>query len=73
MSDAVHPEQDSAPALEPTIGDQLRLAKFLKGMEEATKDELQEALHLLAHQFFISQPSQIRYLASEAARNLVGS
>ena len=73
MSDAVHPEQPSTQILEPTVGDQLRLAKFLKGMEEATRDELQEALHLLAHQFFITQPTQIRYLANEAARNLVGA
>ena len=73
MSDAVHPEQEKASPFEPTVGDQLRLARFLKGMEQATTEELQEALALIAHQFFVAQPSQIRYLAKEAARNLVGS
>lgn len=73
MADHSHPEASDLNAIEPSVHDQLRCAAFLKGLENATRDEMKQACYLLAEQFFVSQPSQIRYLAKEAARNLVGN
>ena len=66
-----HPEVESCSLLEPTIGDQLRLDRFLESMKTASEEELREALALLAHQFFVAGPAQVRYLAREAAKNLM--
>ena len=68
---AQHPEAEGVNCLEPTIGDQIRLDQFLQSMQSAGEEEVREALALLAHQFFVSGPSQVRYLAREAARNLI--
>lgn len=68
---AQHPEAQGVSVLEPTIGDQMRLDRFLESMKQAGEEELREALALLAHQFFVSSPCQVRYLANEAARNLI--
>ena len=67
-----HPEIVGDLSFEPTIGDQMRLDSFLSSMSESTEEELREALALLAHQFFVANPVQVRYLAKEAARNLSG-
>jgi len=68
-----HPEDVGDLCLTPTIGDQMRLDRFLESMKGATEEELREALALLAHQFFVAAPVQVRYLAREAARNLMGA
>lgn len=67
-----HPEVESENALEPTIGEQLRLVEFNRKIEGLSRDELIEIAKLLAKQALVSQPSVIRYLAHEAARNLGG-
>ena len=67
-----HPEVESENALEPTIGEQLRLVEFNRKIEGLSRDELLEIAKLLAKQALVSQPSVIRYLAHEAARKLGG-
>ena len=73
MTVPIHPEASKENTLEPSVHDQLRLAKFLKGLESASREEMHQACHMLAHQFFVAQPSAIRYLAKEAAKNLIDS
>ena len=68
-----HPEDVGDLSLTPTIGDQMRLDRFLESMKGASEEELREALALLAHQFFVAAPVQIRYLAREAAKNLLSA
>ncbi len=67
-----HPEVESENTLEPSIGEQLRLVEFNRKIEGLSRDELLEIAKLLAKQALVSQPSVIRYLAHEAARNLGG-
>lgn len=68
----MHPEVESAHSIEPTVGEQLRLAEFNRKIEKLDRDEILEIAKLLAKQALVSQPSVIRYLAHEAARNLGG-
>ena len=67
-----HFEREKPSEFEPTVGDQLRLAQLVKAAEKADREELLEIVKLLAHQVFIHYPCATRYLAKEAARNLVG-
>lgn len=67
-----HPEVESTNLIEPTVGEQLRLAEFNMKLEKLGRDELLDITKLLAKQALVSQPSVIRYLAHEAARNLSG-
>ena len=66
-----HPEVDNQNPLEPTVGEQLRFAEFSKQLEKLDREELLEIARLLAKQALVMQPSAIRYLAKEAAQNLV--
>ena len=70
MSRSIHPEAPTSNELEICVHDLLRYSSFLKGLEDATQSDIQQALKLLAYQYFVAQPSAIRFLASEAARNL---
>ena len=70
MSRSIHPEAPTSNELELCVHDQLRCSKFLKELEDAPQSDIQQALKLLAYQYFVAQPSAIRFLASEAARNL---
>lgn len=65
-----HPEAGPANLIEPTVGEHLRLAEFLRKIEKLDRNELLEITKLLAKQALVSHPSVIRYLAHEAARNL---
>ena len=65
-----HPEAESENRIEPSVGEHLRLAEFLRKIEKLERDELLEITKLLAKQALVSHPSVIRYLAHEAARNL---
>ena len=67
----MHPEEDGLNMLEPSVGEHLRLAEFLKGIDELTLEELREVTALLAKQALLMQPAAIRWLAKEAARNLL--
>ncbi len=66
-----HPEIEEGNPLEPTIGEQLRLADFNNKLERLDRAELLEIAKLLAKQALVTQPSAIRFLAREAAQNLV--
>lgn len=67
-----HPEQPRDAGLEPTVGEQLRLAEALQLIERAGTDDLRQIARLLAQQALMVQPAAIRYLSREAARNLGG-
>ena len=67
----MHPEADDLNMLEPSVGEQLRLNEFLRGIDELTLEELREVTALLAEQALMMQPAAIRWLAREAARNLI--
>lgn len=66
-----HPENESLNTLEPTVGEQLRLAEFNHKLDKLDGKELREIAKILAKQALVVQPSAIRYLAREAARNLM--
>ena len=69
-----HPEVDKKNLLEPTIGEQIRFEDFRRGLDKLDSvAELRELATLLAKQAMVIQPATIRYLANEAARNLVSS
>jgi hypothetical protein len=65
-----HPERSGDGGLEPTVGDQLRLADALRLIERAGLEELRQIAQLLARQAFVTHPAAIRYLGREAAANL---
>ena len=67
-----HPEAVTENVIEPTVGEQLRLAEFNKKIEKLDRLELLEITQMLAKQALVTHPSVIRYLAHEAARNLSG-
>ena len=71
MSNA-HPERGRDDGLEPTVGEQLRLAQFLNALEKANEDELRQIARAMAQQVLVTFPSAMRFLAREAARNLAG-
>ena len=67
-----HPEREPDNGLEPTVGEQLRLAQFLKLLDKASEAELREIARAMAQQVLVTFPSAMRFLAREAARNLAG-
>jgi ParB-like chromosome segregation protein Spo0J len=67
-----HPERAQDNGLEPTVGEQVRLGKFLKQLDETGEAELRTLCRQMAHQVLVMYPSAMRYLAREAARNLSG-
>ena len=58
--------------LEPSVGDQLRYAQFIKGIEKLNHDELKDVVTELARLALVLQPAAIRWAAYEAAQNLGG-
>jgi hypothetical protein len=71
MSEA-HPERGIDNGLEPTVGEQLRLAQFVKALDKANEEELRAIAKQMAQQVLVTFPSALRFLAREAARNLAG-
>ena len=68
----MHPERGVDNGLEPTVGEHMRLAQFLQGLEKANEAELREISRKMAEQVMVVFPSALRYLAREAAKNLAG-
>ena len=69
----MHPEAMELAAMEPTIGQQMRCDSFVAACEGLSRTELLEAIRPLAQHFFCTSPQVVRWLASEAAKNLVNS
>jgi hypothetical protein len=67
-----HPERERDNGLEPTVGEHMRLAKFLQMLDKANEAELREISRKMAEQVMVVYPSALRYLAREAASNLAG-
>lgn len=73
MTLSSHPEARDAGVFEPTIGEQIRLDRFLDGVKGSGREELLDAVQLLAKHYYVTHPATVRWLANEAAKNLVGS
>ena len=69
---STHPERERDNGLEPTVGEQLRLAQFVNALDKANEDELRQIAKQMAQQVLVTYPSALRFLAREAARNLAG-
>jgi hypothetical protein len=65
-----HPESLGMQAIEPSVGDLLRLKEFLDGVEKAGERELRELCRLMARSVFVSHPATVRWLSREAAAGL---
>ena len=68
-----HPEANKGNSFEPTVGEQLRFAEFSKNLDKADPKEVLEVAKMLGKQAMVTQPAVIRYLAKEAANNLMGN
>ena len=68
-----HPEANNGNSFEPTVGEQLRFAEFSKNLDKADPKEVLEVAKMLGKQAMVTQPAVIRYLAKEAANNLMGN
>lgn len=62
-------EQQGPGLLEPSVGDQLRLGRFLKTLEKADREDLLEICKAMAQQVFVGHPSVVRFLLREATAN----
>lgn len=67
-----HPERTQDDGLQPTVGEHLRLGRFLKLLDEADEKQLKEICRAMAEQVLVVYPSAMRFMAREAARNLKG-
>jgi len=65
-----HPESLGMQAIEPSVGDLLRLRAFLDGLEKAGEEDLREICRSMAQQVFVTHPAVVRYLSREAASAL---
>jgi len=65
-----HPESLGMQAMEPSVGDLLRLRAFLDGPEKAGERDLREICRSMAQQVFVTHPAVVRYLSREAASAL---
>jgi len=62
-----HPESCGSQALEPSVGELLRLRQFMRGIEELGEKELRELCGRLAHHVLVLHPSVVRFLMKEIA------
>lgn len=67
-----HPERAEDNGLEATVGEHLRLAEFLKGLDRLGEAELRQISRQMAYQVLMVHPAAMRFLAREAAKNLSG-
>jgi hypothetical protein len=58
--------------IEPSLNDQLRYTKFVRGIEKLDHKELKEVALELARLALLMQPAAMRWAANEAADNLGG-
>lgn len=63
-----HPESLGSPAIEPTVGELLRLRKFRDGLSKLREEELRELCSQLAEQALVLYPSALRWLGRETCR-----
>lgn len=67
-----HPEATGDSSFEPTVGEQLRLAQFTNALDRASEEELREISKVMAKQVLVIYPAAMRFLATEAAKNMAG-
>jgi hypothetical protein len=67
-----HPEAGGDASFEPTVGEQLRLAQFTNALDKASESELREISKIMAKQVMVTYPAAMRFLATEAAKNMTG-
>lgn len=64
------PDRGQVNALEPSVGDQIRLGQAISLIERAGLDDLRRLAREMATAVFVVHPAAVRHLAQEAARNL---
>jgi hypothetical protein len=67
-----HPESHGMQAMEPSVGDLLRLQQFLSGLEKCGEVELREICKSMAQQVFVCHPAVVRWLTREAVNSIGG-
>lgn len=65
-----HPESLGMQAMEPSVGDLLRLREFQSVLERAGEADLRKMCQLMAQQVFVTHPAVVRYLSREAAAGI---
>lgn len=60
-------------SIEPSVNDQLRHARLVKELDTLDRDSLLAVSKELARLALLMQPAAMRWAATEAAKNLVGS
>jgi hypothetical protein len=63
-----HPESCGSQALEPSVGELLRMRQFQDGIEKLGEKDLRVLCSKLAYQVLVLHPSVVRYLVKEIAR-----
>jgi len=58
--------------IEPSLNDQLKYTRFVRGIEKLDYKELKEVTLELARLALLTQPAALRWAANEAAENLGG-
>lgn len=58
--------------IEPSLNDQLKYTRFVRGIEKLDLKELKEVTLELARLALLIQPAALRWAANEAAENLGG-
>ena len=61
-----HPEAEGAQAMEPTVGELLRLAEVEKTIDKANPTDLRKVAKLMAKQLLVAYPAAIRMLMRDA-------
>ena len=59
--------------IEPSVNDQLRHARLVKELDKLDRDSLLSISKELARLALLMQPAAMRWAATEAAKNLVGT
>jgi hypothetical protein len=60
-------------SIEPSVNDQLRHARLVKELDTLDRDSLLAVSKELARLALLMQPAAMRWAATEAAKNLVGT
>lgn len=60
-------------SIEPSVNDQLRHARLVKQLDTLDRDSLLAVSKELARLALLMQPAAMRWAATEAAKNLVGT
>lgn len=65
-----HPECSGAMAIEPSVGELLRLRQFKEQIDKLGAQECRAICHQLADLALMTYPATLRWLAREAARGI---